>query len=384
MGRPTTRGSLVVCHMTLSFDRTETTKPMDEVSQAGEMADRHARWVKMWREAVRASRIPMGLTELSTTRFIELSVRAAELLGTTPEAGPGLNYLSVAERPRDAAETFRLAQEGMIDGIRARRRLRRPDGSMVEVESSGWAIRSPAGPDLGLWAAYEVSETDDGERVEVVSVPDSGHHVSSLDGARVTLDYGWRMADISTDAASLLGRTPVEVLATSILDLTHPGDLAALLFGFARATSERGVSVRIRLRHHDGSWRTSRAAPTVLDGDGTVPFSLVMTVDDESEGPDPNSDITKLANDLRRVAAQIEAADRLGETANSLGVAVTTELSARQWEVVSYLVRGERVPTIAAKMYLSQSTVRNHLSAIFRKVGVHSQQEFLALWALRS
>jgi len=57
-----------------------------------------------------------------------------------------------------------------------------------------------------------------------------------------------------------------------------------------------------------------------------------------------------------------------------------TELSARQWEVVSRLVRGERVVTIAAEMYLSQSTVRNHLSAIFRKVGVHSQQELLALW----
>jgi DNA-binding CsgD family transcriptional regulator len=28
-------------------------------------------------------------------------------------------------------------------------------------------------------------------------------------------------------------------------------------------------------------------------------------------------------------------------------------------------------------MYLSQSTVRNHLASIFRKVGVHSQPELL-------
>src|SRR5438128_2137754 len=114
----------------------------------------------MWREAVRASHLPMGLHELSTTRFLELSRRAAELLGRTPEEGSGLDYLAVAERPREAAETFRLAREGMIDGIRARRRFRRPDGSMIELESSGWAIRSRGGPDLGLWVAHEVlSET---------------------------------------------------------------------------------------------------------------------------------------------------------------------------------------------------------------------------------
>ena len=58
----------------------------------------------------------------------------------------------------------------------------------------------------------------------------------------------------------------------------------------------------------------------------------------------------------------------------------TTALSPRQREVISRLVRGERVATIAAdEMYSSQSTVRNHLSAIFHKVRVHSQNELLAL-----
>ena len=52
-------------------------------------------------------------------------------------------------------------------------------------------------------------------------------------------------------------------------------------------------------------------------------------------------------------------------------------LTARQWEVVSRLLQGERVPTIAAEMFISQSTVRNHLSAIFERFGVHSQAELL-------
>jgi EAL domain-containing protein (putative c-di-GMP-specific phosphodiesterase class I)/DNA-binding NarL/FixJ family response regulator/HPt (histidine-containing phosphotransfer) domain-containing protein len=52
--------------------------------------------------------------------------------------------------------------------------------------------------------------------------------------------------------------------------------------------------------------------------------------------------------------------------------------SERQLEIIQRLIRGERVPTIARGLYLSQSTVRNHLSAIFRKLGVHSQEELLA------
>jgi putative nucleotidyltransferase with HDIG domain len=54
-------------------------------------------------------------------------------------------------------------------------------------------------------------------------------------------------------------------------------------------------------------------------------------------------------------------------------------LSARQWEVLSHLMRGERVRTIADKLFVSESTVRNHLSAIFERFGVHSQADLLAL-----
>ena len=57
---------------------------------------------------------------------------------------------------------------------------------------------------------------------------------------------------------------------------------------------------------------------------------------------------------------------------------VGTELSARQTEIVSRLIAGERVHEIAQAMFLSPSTVRNHLVAIYQKFGVHSQTELLA------
>ena len=59
-------------------------------------------------------------------------------------------------------------------------------------------------------------------------------------------------------------------------------------------------------------------------------------------------------------------------------VRLPAELSGRQLETVTRLLNGERVPAIAEAMYLSPSTVRNLLTAIFRKFRVHSQVELIS------
>jgi PAS domain S-box-containing protein len=345
--------------------------------------DRHARWVAMWREAVRTSPWPMGLVQLSTTRFVEMSDRAAELLRTTPEEGAGLNYLSVTERPREAAQTFRLVREGVLDGIKGRRRFQRHDGSMVELQLTGWAIRSSTGPDLGLWIACEVSGPKEAAVAGEVVAPARWSQASSeIDGGQIILDDRWRIAHITTNVGAVLGGAPAELLASSIIDLTHSDDLAVLLLAFARATTDASADVRIRLRHRDRTWRRIRAVIARLEGDGALPFSLVAAPASELQAADPNG-ASQLAGHLRRIASHIEAAGTMApliEIAAALGVPATAELSPRQWEIASRLIQGERVATIAAELYLSQSTVRNHLSAIFQKFGVHSQPELLALW----
>jgi DNA-binding NarL/FixJ family response regulator len=52
--------------------------------------------------------------------------------------------------------------------------------------------------------------------------------------------------------------------------------------------------------------------------------------------------------------------------------------SERQWDILVRLVRGEGIQDIADDLYISPSTVRNHLTAIYRKLGVHSQAAVLA------
>ncbi len=54
-------------------------------------------------------------------------------------------------------------------------------------------------------------------------------------------------------------------------------------------------------------------------------------------------------------------------------------LTPRQKEIVLMLARGERVSYIADKLVLSQGTVRGHVNQIYRKLGVHSNAELIAL-----
>lgn len=52
-------------------------------------------------------------------------------------------------------------------------------------------------------------------------------------------------------------------------------------------------------------------------------------------------------------------------------------LSRRERDVVTQLLQGHRVVSIAELLEVSEHTVRNHLKSIFRKLGVHSQAELV-------
>lgn len=279
---------------------------MQQPSQPAGTDDRHARWVAMWRCAIRTSPLAIGLVQLSTTRFVEMSRSAAELLKTAPERGAGLDYLSVTDRPREAVQLFRLVREGMLDGIRGRRRFERPDGSTAELQLTGWAIRSVTGPDLALWLASEDALSEH-PAPGVDGIDRAMAAGADFDRAEIIIDDHWRIANITADGGAVLWRPRAEVVSASILDLTHIDDLAALLFAFARATTDPSADVRIRLRRPDGGWRTLLAVVTMVESEGALPFSVVATPVADAEGPDTAA-ASQLAGRLRRIASQIETA----------------------------------------------------------------------------
>jgi PAS domain-containing protein len=248
----------------------------------------HREWVEAWREAVRVSSLIVGLVELPYASFIELSPRASDLLGTTSDEDVGLGYREIVKPRKEVEQTLRLLSAGTLDSMRARRRLRRDDGSVVEVFMCGRAIRSSAGADLGLWIAVDVLDGEERPTLTTELVAELPHRLVSLEPQGVhrvvgTLDHRWRVAQLSTDVDELLGRRPAELVGSSIIDMTHPADAADLLWAFAQATSAVNAGVRVRMRHRDRTWQAVTAVVTVLGDDPSSPFAFVLAAEWEDD-----------------------------------------------------------------------------------------------------
>jgi PAS domain S-box-containing protein len=336
----------------------------------------YGRWVDAWRTAVSESPGAVALIHLPSTRLVALSTAMADLLGVTPDEGMRLDCLTLV---RPTAAAVDLMSQGVLDAIEARRQLERPDGSLIDVRSAGWAIRSHTGPDLCLWAPSPTTcEPIVTEAVAAACAP-VGKDARSVQLVAGRLDHRWQVVELNSEAEVLLGSRADELIGRSIFDLVHRDDAVSMLSGFARATAKGAADVRIRFSHQDGIPRLVRAVLTAVDGDTVAPFgfavALVATVTVAGRAE-------MLEQHLRRIAAEISAAG-LGR-AEDLPMQLSSPpalrgLSVRQREVVLRLIRGERVPAIADAMFLSQSTVRNHLAAIFEKAGVHSQSDLIQL-----
>jgi two-component system response regulator DesR len=89
------------------------------------------------------------------------------------------------------------------------------------------------------------------------------------------------------------------------------------------------------------------------------------------------SRIATIIRDLAdgRVYLSPQAYEALAQATRSGGGEQT--LSEREIEILRLAKRGLRNPQIAEALHISAGTVRNHLSAIYRKLGVHSRHEAL-------
>jgi DNA-binding CsgD family transcriptional regulator len=124
------------------------------------------------------------------------------------------------------------------------------------------------------------------------------------------------------------------------------GDVTSMLYAVAIAASHHdGASARVRLT--DGQWlllQGGRMYGTPIDS-AQVTVALV---------PAPRADLTSVLLRLHR-------------------------LSAREREVAELLMHGGRTDEIAARLYISNHTLRDHVKAIFTKVGARSRSELTAL-----
>jgi DNA-binding NarL/FixJ family response regulator len=146
-----------------------------------------------------------------------------------------------------------------------------------------------------------------------------------------------------------------------------------------RTARIEGVSIAYAapVRNSEGDTEELEAIATALAG---TPGWLVVLVQME---PLPSTREAELEGHLWRIAAELEASGILMRADRTPGLSLArigeaASLTPRQWEVLRRVTAGQRVPTIARELYVSQSTVRNHLAAIFQRFGVHSQADLLA------
>jgi len=326
--------------------------------------------------AVMACEFPLLVWE-GRTGVIRLANHAAgHLVGLPLDALIGRRVDDLVEHHDVAGAAAAVLRSGVVDSLGLHDDLMTADGGRVPVRA--WVRAVEVDAQLGVVALV----------APVSELPQLGRDPGApwRDLAPVALgvaDDDWRIVAVSREVAAILGSPAAEWVGASLSSLAHPDDRGKFE---ARRGGARAVGAwEARLRGHDGRWVEVEvlAAPSHhppgTRGPTTV-FALVAAPDrSQASGSER---VAELEGRLRRIAAEVRAAgvlDAVDVVPSAMEFPQLAELSTRQWEILSRLLRGERVPTIAEALYLTPSTVRNHLASIFRKFGVHSQAALIQL-----
>ena len=326
------------------------------------------------REALQACDFPVIVWDLPTATVRIANEPAAALLGLPLDRLFGRRSVDFFKPGNAVMSGFVALSSGAVEFVQADRRVRSPDGGYAPIRV--WS-KMVSLDDQAVAVSVYAPLCDGGRLGRDPTAP----YRELVRIAVGTANSEWRITQLSADIAHIIGREPVELVGTSVLELIHPDDVPAVEREAGPRLAE-GPHVPVRLSSADGSWARAclLLAPDRRHGPGGIAFALV--------GGEPVQKVLgadrveKLLLHLRRIGAELRAAGVLDEVVTlptGADLPELGELSSRQWEILSRLLKGERVPTIAKQLFLSPSTVRNHLTAIFRKFGVHSQAELIEL-----
>jgi DNA-binding CsgD family transcriptional regulator/PAS domain-containing protein len=323
------------------------------------------------RDLVRNSPVPLYLIRLSDTAILEVSDAVVAYIGRSRDELLQLRVLDEVQDADSAKRSFDLLASGAIDSFTRHGHFRRPNGDYQPVEARYTTCFEARG------RAAAIGQIIESPMPDPVGLPEEdAPECTSFLG---TVDSTWTIDRISSGVEDLLGPLE-EPLGKSALTFVHPEDIAALLLLAAHAAGQSmGAAGRIRLRNAEGGWTACRLSLHELKGasPGSFAFAVASTVEPDSISLPRTQE---LEEHLRRIAREIAAS---GVAAMSTAMPTATEmpeisaLSTREYEIVVRLAHGERVPHIARTLFLSESTVRNHLTSVYRKFGVGSQVELL-------
>ncbi len=328
---------------------------------------------------VRDSTAPLAAVELPSGRFLAVNPPLAKVLGSTADALTGsssLEQLSPAER-HSAELGFQALADGSLTGYQAiRTRAASPDPSQ---SFSVWVNAvEVGGPRVGL-----ISVTPAADGGSEFRTPPPPRMVGELgDAVLGTVDGAWRIDRISQDVTALLGVTPEQCVGVPVLGAIHPSDAPGFLAAVEHARrGERSVALVVRLSARSPQWCEVSAVFAVISPEVPPPMAFALIRCQSGTGSDADAGReSRLEAHMLRIADELHAAGLL-PTLGQLPVISRNPrlglLTGREWAVLTRLLDGQRAAAIAADLFVSQSTVRNHLSSIYAKLHVNGQVDLI-------
>ena len=346
--------------MTSDLGSSGTPPPADGNLSAGELS-------RIAAEVLGELPFPALVLEVPTGRIVICSPAAAQLID--PDGGMIVGHRFEEFTADPAAVGVDLLAGGRLNGYETFRVLRRPRGTDVKVRM--WIRSFDHQPATRFVVIVLVADDIAGEPLER-----DWQEAPAVVG---TADANLRIERISIDAEGLFGRPVADVLGQSLPALVAEDDVPALLSALSEAsTSQAGVSLYLNVT--PGAIGSEMRCEVLLLPLQPTPSCAFVFL------PSPANTAGKDSAELSTILLRLGRGATIAELARGVfrGISESTmpglsRLTTRELEIASRLLDGDRPPEIARKLFLSQSTVRNHLASVFAKVGVTSQQDLLNL-----
>lgn len=329
---------------------------------------------------VQASAAPLAAVELPSGRFLAVNPPLAEALGSTVDALRGSSSLDLlSPDERHAGERgFSALADGDLTGYQAVRTL--ADERSPQQAFSVWVNTFDAnGTRVGLVSLMPAADLDGRLR----PLPPLPRPRELGDMVLGTVDDSWRIDRISQDVTALLGITPKQCVGLPVLGAIHPSDVSGFLAAVEHTRrGERSVALSLRLSASASEWQEVSVVFAALSQAVPPPLAFALVRDSSGAGsaaPD-TSRATRLEGHMLRIADELHAAGLLPRLAGLPDLSSTErlgQLTSREWAVLTRLLDGKQAADIAADLYISQSTVRNHLSSIYAKLRVTGQVDLI-------
>jgi DNA-binding CsgD family transcriptional regulator len=318
-------------------------------------------------EAVANAPLPAAIIEVASGRIMAASPPMREMFASGGGTVLGRTVDEfMTDQPSGALDLLRA---GRLQGYVTTRSLRRKQEEPMPVQVWVRALGKETPPRFAV-AVFTTPLTRTGALLPEVARSDLTPVVG-------TSDESLLIDRISSDVEALLGYRPSDVLGRSILSLVTETSVPNLLGSLAHAAATgAGVTLNLVARSKQGDPVLLEAVLWPLRPPPRCGFALLPGAYAESAfgtAADVKNWMSRFASD----SGAVSLSRHLATTPREGELAGLSRLTTRELEIVSLLVSGDRVPSIAKALFLSPSTVRNHLHSIYQKLHIHSQQELI-------